>query len=59
LVTAIGSGTARDLLLDMNTFWMLDSSYFITTGVALLATLVLKEKNISLVQYLFSLMRSV
>lgn len=44
LVTAIGGGTARDLLLDVTPFWMLDSKYFITTGFALLATLVFKDK---------------
>ncbi len=44
LVTAIGGGTARDLLLDVTPFWMLDSRYFLTTGVALLATLLFKDK---------------
>ena len=44
LVTAIGGGTARDLLLDVPPFWMTDSKYFITTGIALLATLLFKEK---------------
>lgn len=44
LVTAIGGGTVRDLLLDVTPFWILDSRYFITTGVALFATLVFKEK---------------
>jgi uncharacterized membrane protein YeiH len=44
LVTAIGGGTMRDLLLDVTPFWMLDGKYFITTGVALLATLLFKEK---------------
>jgi uncharacterized membrane protein YeiH len=44
LVTAIGGGTARDLLLDITPFWMLDSKYFITTGVALIITLLFKEK---------------
>lgn len=44
LATAIGGGTIRDLLLGVTPFWMLDSKYFITTGVALLATLVFKEK---------------
>lgn len=44
LVTAIGGGTVRDLLLDVTPFWMLDSKYFLTTGVALLATLLFKEK---------------
>lgn len=44
LATAIGGGTIRDLLLGVTPFWMLDSRYFITTGVALLATLFFKEK---------------
>ena len=44
LVTAIGGGTVRDLLLGVTPFWVLDSSYFLTTGVALLATLFLKDK---------------
>lgn len=44
LTTAIGGGTIRDLLLDVTPFWILDSNYFITTGVALLATLLFKDK---------------
>lgn len=44
LVTAIGGGTARDLLLDVTPFWMLDGKYFIATAAALLATLLFKEK---------------
>ncbi|MGE5519586.1 MAG: trimeric intracellular cation channel family protein [Candidatus Dadabacteria bacterium] len=44
LATAIGGGTTRDLLLDVTPFWMLDGKYFITTGAALLATLVFKDK---------------
>jgi uncharacterized membrane protein YeiH len=44
LVTAIGGGTARDLLLDVTPFWMLDGRYFITTAVALGATILLKDK---------------
>ncbi len=44
LVTAIGGGTARDVLLDTTPFWMLDSKYFITTGVALLTTILFKDK---------------
>ena len=43
LATAIGGGTTRDLLLDVTPFWMLDSKYFLTTGVALLATLLFKN----------------
>lgn len=44
LVTAIGGGTTRDILLDLRPFWMIDSMYFITTGVALLAAILFKDK---------------
>ncbi|MGV3529442.1 MAG: trimeric intracellular cation channel family protein [Flavisolibacter sp.] len=44
LVTAIGGGTTRDLLLGVTPFWMTDGSYFITTGVALLVSLLFREK---------------
>lgn len=44
LATAIGGGTARDLLLDVTPFWMLNGSYFLTTGVALLVTLLFKDR---------------
>ncbi len=44
LVTAIGGGTTRDLLLDVTPFWMENPHYFITTGVALLATLLFRDK---------------
>lgn len=36
LITAIGGGTTRDLLLNITPFWMLQPSYLIVTGVALL-----------------------
>jgi uncharacterized membrane protein YeiH len=44
LVTAIGGGTIRDLLLDVIPFWMLDVKYFLTTGVALVTILIFKDK---------------
>ncbi|QHT65550.1 trimeric intracellular cation channel family protein [Rhodocytophaga rosea] len=44
LVTAIGGGTTRDVLLDVRPFWMVDGKYFLTTGVALLAALLFKYK---------------
>lgn len=44
LVTAIGGGTLRDLLLDVTPFWMIDPKYFLTTAVALIASLLFKEK---------------
>lgn len=46
LVTAIGGGTTRDLLLDVIPFWMEDSRYLLTTGVALLAIIILRTKLI-------------
>ena len=36
LVTAIGGGTIRDLCLGVTPFWMLNASYLIWSGVALL-----------------------
>jgi uncharacterized membrane protein YeiH len=44
LVTAIGGGTTRDLLLGVDPFWMEDARYLIITGIALLVTIVFKEK---------------
>ncbi len=44
LVTAIGGGTLRDVLLGVTPFWMLNVTYFLTTGVALSATILFKEK---------------
>ena len=53
LVTAIGGGTIRDLLLDVKPFWMLNASYLLTTGVALLAVILFKEKLLRLGNTLF------
>ncbi len=36
LVTAIGGGTTRDLFLGVTPFWMLQPSYLVITGIALL-----------------------
>ena len=44
LVTAIGGGTLRDLLLKVTPFWMLDPKYFITTALALVVTLLFKNR---------------
>ena len=44
LVTAVGGGTTRDLLLDRTPFWMLDGKYLLTTAFALVVTLVLRNK---------------
>ncbi len=53
LVTAIGGGTIRDLLLDVTPFWLLDSSYFLTTSAALLVTVLFKDKILKLGKTLF------
>tara|TARA_B100000795_G_scaffold81225_1_gene58453 strand:+ start:6921 stop:7565 length:645 start_codon:yes stop_codon:yes gene_type:complete len=44
LITAIGGGTTRDLLLGVTPFWILDPIYLIITGIALIAVIFLKEK---------------
>ncbi len=36
LVTAVGGGTLRDLLLDVTPFWMMQGSYLVVTAFALL-----------------------
>jgi uncharacterized membrane protein YeiH len=48
LVTAIGGGTLRDLLLDVTPFWMLQPSYLIVTGLALLFVILLGKLVIRL-----------
>lgn len=53
LVTAIGGGTLRDLLLNVTPFWILDVKYFLTTGIGLLAVLLFKEKLFKLASPLF------
>lgn len=53
LVTAIGGGTTRDILLDETPFWMENSKYLITTGVALLSTIIFKNKIFNLGKTLF------
>lgn len=53
LVTAIGGGTTRDLLLNVTPFWMTDSKYFLTTGVALIITLIFIDKVFKLGSALF------
>lgn len=44
LVTAIGGGTLRDVLLGVTPFWMLDVTYFLITGLALSIAILFKEK---------------
>lgn len=44
LVTAIGGGTTRDLLLGVTPFWMQQPSYLIITGVALFAVILMGNR---------------
>lgn len=53
LVTAIGGGTIRDLLLGATPFWMLQESYVVVTGVALFFTVKLQQRIFKLGQTLF------
>ena len=48
LVTAIGGGTTRDLLLNVTPFWMLQPSYLIVTGFALFFVILLGKHLIRL-----------
>ena len=48
LVTAIGGGTTRDLLLNVVPFWMLQPSYLVVTAFALLSVIFLGKYLIRL-----------
>jgi len=48
LVTAIGGGTIRDLLLGVTPFWMLQPSYIVVTALALIFVFLLGKKLILL-----------
>ena len=47
LVTALGGGTLRDVLLNLPPFWMKDASYLITTFAALVGVAVFGRRLIS------------
>lgn len=53
LVTAIGGGTTRDLLLELTPFWMLQPSYLIITGIALVSVIIFRTKILNLNKTLF------
>ena len=44
LVTAIGGGTTRDILIGLTPFWMIDPKYVLVTAVALVVSLVFRER---------------
>lgn len=53
LVTAIGGGTLRDLLLDIPVFWMQTWSYLAVTGIALVVVILFRRILISMNKTLF------
>ncbi|GHV47424.1 membrane protein [Bacteroidia bacterium] len=48
IVTAVGGGTVRDVLLDATPFWMEQPSYLIVSGLALLFVIVFRKYVIRL-----------
>lgn len=52
-VTAIGGGTTRDVFLGVTPFWMLQPSYLIITGVALIIFLFFNKRLTQLNKTLF------
>ena len=53
LVTAIGGGTVRDLLLNVPPFWMQDGKYFLVTAFALIVTILFKDSVLKWKKQLF------
>ncbi len=43
LVTAVGGGTIRDIMLDLPIFWMTEPSYMLITTLALFVTIVFRR----------------
>ncbi len=48
LITAVGGGTVRDILLNTTPFWMEQTSYFTVTGLALLFVIIFRKYVIRL-----------
>lgn len=53
LVTAIGGGTIRDLLLNQTPFWMQTPSYMICSGLALLFVIVFGKRIVNFANTFF------
>lgn len=53
LVTAIGGGTVRDVLLNIPVFWMLSFRYLAVTGLALAAVIVFRQALVRGMRTLF------
>lgn len=44
MVTAVGGGTLRDIMINVPPFWLQQSSYLIVTGLALLFTIAFRKQ---------------
>lgn len=53
LVTAIGGGTMRDVLLDIPVFWMLSVRYLAVTGLSLAAVIIFRQALVRGMRTLF------
>lgn len=53
LVTAIGGGTMRDVLLDIPVFWMLSGRYLAVTGLSLAAVIIFRQALVRGMRTLF------
>ena len=53
LVTAIGGGTVRDVLLDIPVFWMLSFRYLAVTGLSLDAVIIFRQDLVRGMRTLF------
>lgn len=53
LVTAIGGGTVRDVLLDIPVFWMLSPRYLAVTGISLIAVIIFRQALVRGMRTLF------
>lgn len=53
MVTAVGGGTLRDVLLNVSPFWLTQPSYLIVTAVALLFTIVFRRQVVKANHSLF------
>ena len=53
LITAIGGGTLRDVLLDIPVFWMQTPMYLAVTGISLLVVILFKRALVGGMRTLF------
>ena len=53
VVTAVGGGTIRDILLDIKPFWLVQPSYLIITALGLIFTIIFRRQVVRLNHSLF------